>query len=81
MNKSAPSPLHQTQKGVIIPEPQEHIRTDDKMSLYAGLYAHLTMKLSPKAAQSNTKYITSKIWYNHLNPLLLVESVNTTSQF
>lgn len=60
----------------MVPEPKDHAKIDDKMSPFASLYARLSMKLFPKAVQRNGKFITSKIWYNHLNPLLLVDFVN-----
>ena len=37
----------------MVPEPKDHVKIDDKMSPFAGLYARLSMRLFPKAVQRN----------------------------
>ena len=49
---SAPFPLKQTRKGVIVPEPKDHIALNDKKTPFANLGTRLSMKMSPKAARS-----------------------------
>ena len=75
MNKSVLFLLQETKRGVNVPTPKDHIRSDDKMSPLAASHAFLSMKLSTKIAQGHNKFFTFSIWYNHVNLVLLANTL------
>ena len=75
MNKSVLFLLHETKRGVNVPTPKDHIRSDDKKSPLAASHALLSIKLSTKIAQSYNKFFTFSIWYHHVNPVVLANTL------